>query len=94
MSMMMPVPMDTVPSMLFMVAMSCVAIAVMQKPLCKSMNGFEDECDDIADLGFPAAVALACSAMCLCCMTHMGMLGRGSMLGGGMGGYGGYGGIF
>ena len=86
-------PMDTVPSMLFMVASCCVALAMMQKPACKMTGGFENECSDIADLGFPAASALACSAMCLCMMTHMGMLGRGSMLGGGMGGgYGGYGG--
>ena len=91
---MMPMPMDTVPSMLFMVATSCVVLAMMQKPLCKSMNGFESECSDVADLGFPAAGALACSAMCLCCMTHMGMLGRSSMMGGGMGGYGGGYGMF
>ena len=85
--------MDTVPSMLFMFAASSVMLAIMQKPVCKAAGGFEDECSTLADLGFPAAGAIACSAMCLCCMTHMGMLGRGSMMGA-YGGGGGYGGMF
>lgn len=81
--------MDTVPSMLFMFAVSSVLLAVMQKPVCKVAGGFRDECDDIADLGFPAAGIIGCSALCLCFMTHMGMLGRGSMMGAYGGGYGG-----
>ena len=87
--------MDTVPSMLFMFAASSVMLAVMQKPVCKMTGSYEDQCDTIADVGFPAAGVLGCSALCLCCMTHMGMLGRSSMMGGGMGGYGGgYGGMY
>ena len=73
--------MDTVPSMLFMGAMFCTCLALMKNPVCKATGGFEDECDGIAQLGFPAASFLASSAMCLCCMTHMGMVGRGSMMG-------------
>lgn len=81
---------DTVPSMLFMSAASCILFAFMQKPACKATGGFEDECDGIAELGFPAAGILASSAMMLCCLTHMGMLGRGSTMGAyGGGGYGG-----
>ena len=88
-------PMDTVPSMLFMMASSCVVLAMMQKPICSMLGGFSDECDTIADLGFPAAGVIACSAMCLCFMTHMGLLGRSSMMGGMMGGgYGGGYGIY
>ena len=83
------IAMDTVPSMLFMIAMCCAGFAVMQKPICKAAGGFQDECDGIADLGFPAASILVSSAMCLCFMTHMGMMGRGST----MGAYGG-GGMF
>lgn len=75
------IAMDTVPSMLFMMAVSCVCLAVMQKPICKTAGGFQDECNTVADLGFPAAMILGLSAMCLCFMTHMGMLGRGSMMG-------------
>ena len=81
---------DTVPSMLFMSAASCILFGYMQKPVCKTSGGFEDECGGIAELGFPAAGILASSAMMLCCLTHMGMLGRGSMMGAyGGGGYGG-----
>jgi hypothetical protein len=78
--------MDTVPSMLFMFAACSVMLALVQKPVCKMAGGFRDECDDIADLGFPAASIIGSSALCLCFMTHMGMLGRGSMMGGGFGG--------
>lgn len=79
--------MDTVPSMLFFLGASCVCFAFMQKPVCKMAGGFQDECNTIADLGYPAASMLAVSAMCLCFLTHMGMLGRGSY----MGAYGSYG---
>ncbi len=81
---------DTVPSMLFLSAMCCVFFGYMQKPVCKS-SGFSDECSNIAELSFPVASIIASSAMCLCCMTHMGMLGRGSTMGAyGGGGYGMY----
>lgn len=85
--MMSTMAMDTVPSMLFVFAMMCVCLGMFQKPACKNVGGFQDECDSIADLSFPTASSLACCAMCLCFMTHMGFLGRGSL----MGAYGSYG---
>lgn len=80
---------DTVPSMLFMVATSCVALAFLQKPVCDATGDYKDECNTVAKLGYPAASILASSAAFLFFLTHIGMLGRGSMMGGyGSMGYG------
>lgn len=82
--------MQTFPSILCMAAVCCAGLAITQDQTCPKTGKFDDECGDLADLGFPLAGLLACFAVMLFFMSQMGFLGRSSMFG--MGGYmGGYG---